>query len=458
MLLLKSKLKKMEKTYRKTAGNLAIVIGSIFLVSSFCLQAESGTPKTGWKIGGLLPTITFDSDLGFQYGGLVNIFNYGDGSNHPNYTHSLYFEISRFTKGSGVNRFFFDSDQVIKGIRTTFDLSYITDPLNSFYGFNGYQSVYDPALVDSESPDYLTRAFYAHDRKMFRSKLDVQGKIGDGNFGWVSGFELYNFKTGSVDIDKLNKGKDDDLLPNVPGLYDRYVGWGFISNDEKDGGWVNYFKAGLTFDSRDNEAKPMKGLWTEAVLMAAPGFLTTGNMGHARLSFTHRQYFTLIPENLSLAYRIILQQNILGKTPFYLQPLVITSFLRSSSSEGLGGSRTLRGILRNRIVGEGFALGNVELRWKFLTFDIGSTNVYLGLNGFVDAGLVTSKADLNLATLTPADRNRFFSNETEKPHIAAGLGLRIAINRNFIVAVDYGKAFDERDGSTGMYIGLNYLF
>ncbi len=448
----------MKNAGRTTVGKLAIVIGFVTLMSSFCLQAETGTPKTGWKLGGLLPTITFDSDLGFQYGGLVNLFNYGDGSNHPNYTHSLYFEISRFTKGSGVNRFFFDSDQVIKGIRTTFDLSYITNPLNSFYGFNGYQSKYNPDFIDPDSPAYLTRAFYAHENNMFRSKLDLQGKIGDGNFRWVSGFELYNFKTGPVDIAKLNQGKEEDLLPNVPGLYDRYVGYGFISNNEKNGGWVNYFKAGISFDSRDNEANPMKGLWTEAVVMAAPGFLTTGNLGHARVSFTHRQYFTLVPENLSFAYRINLQQNILGKTPFYLQPLIITSFLRSRSSEGLGGGRTLRGILLNRVVGEGFALGNAELRWKFIHFDIGSTNVYLGLNGFVDAGMVTSKVDLDLSLMTPADRANFFSNVDEKPHISAGLGLRIAINRNFIVAVDYGKAFDKRDGNSGMYIGLNYLF
>jgi len=448
----------MEKIHKNLVKSLAIVFAVLMLAPSNNLNAQDEPVKTGWRLGGLLPTITFDSDLGFQYGGLVNIFNYGDGSNHPNYTHSIYLEISRFTKGSGVNRFFFDSDQVLRGIRTTFDLSYITNPLQSFYGFNGYQSVFNPNFIDQDSPDYITRAFYAHDSKMFRSKLDLQGKIGDGNFRWISGFELYNFKTGPVDIAKLNEGKDEDLLPNVQGLYDRYVDWGFISENEKNGGWVNYFKAGLSFDSRDNEANPMKGLWTEAVVMAAPGFLTTGNMGHARLSFTHRQYFTLVPENLSLAYRINLQQNILGKTPFYLQPLVITSFLRSRSSEGLGGSRTLRGILLNRVVGDGFALGNVELRWKFLHFDIGATNVYLGLNGFVDAGMVTSKIDLDKSVVGPGERELFFSTDEEKPHVSAGLGLRIAINRNFIVAVDYGRAFDQRDGNSGMYIGLNYLF
>jgi hypothetical protein len=38
------------------------------------------------------------------------------------------------------------------------------------------------------------------------------------------------------------------------------------------------------------------------------------------------------------------------------------------------------------------------------------------------------------------------------------MGFRIAINSNFIIAVDYGLAAKKEDGTKGMYIGLNYLF
>ena len=38
--------------------------------------------KDGWSFGGL-PTITYDSDLGFQYGAMVNLYDYGDGSGYP---------------------------------------------------------------------------------------------------------------------------------------------------------------------------------------------------------------------------------------------------------------------------------------------------------------------------------------------------------------------------------------
>lgn len=441
---------------------LFIVFASLLFISFSVFGNEDLSKnediKTGWKLGGLLPVVTFDSDLGLQYGALVNLFNYGDGSRYPQYNHSLYFEVSRFTRGSGVNRFFYDSDKLINGIRTTFDVTYMTDPLLDFFGFNGYQAIYNSKFTDPDSDQYITRAFYAHNRNKFRIKLDLQGRIGDGNFSWMSGFETYHFSVGPVDIDKLNKGKTEDLLPDVPGLYDKYVAWGLISQAEQKGGWTNYLKAGFSYDTRDHEPNPMRGIWTEAVILVAPDFLATGNMGHARLSLTHRQYFTLLPDDLSLAYRINFQQNIAGETPFYLQPLIITSFLRSYSVEGLGGKSTLRGILRHRVVGNGFLLGNLELRWKFLHFHIGNTYVYLGMNAFLDTGMVTDKIDLNLGDIPETERHLYFEDQNDTPHVSAGLGLRVAINRNFIVAFDFGKAFDERDGGRGVYVGINYLF
>ncbi|MBK7713186.1 MAG: hypothetical protein IPJ37_21270 [Bacteroidales bacterium] len=57
----------------------------IFLITllAFSVYGQEKKIKTGWKFGGALPTITFDSDLGFQYGALVEFFNYGDGKQVP---------------------------------------------------------------------------------------------------------------------------------------------------------------------------------------------------------------------------------------------------------------------------------------------------------------------------------------------------------------------------------------
>lgn len=178
---------------------------SIVLATNLSAR-ENEVVKTGWNFGAL-PTITFDTDLGFQYGALVNLYNYGDGSRYPNYNHSLYFEVSRFTKGSGINRFYYDSDRLIEGLQTSVDLSYLSDQAYDFYGFNGYDAQVNAGWFDNESPDYITRMFYKYDRKLFRFKVDLQGKLSGDHLRWIGGFNLLNFKIGSVDLEKLNKGK-----------------------------------------------------------------------------------------------------------------------------------------------------------------------------------------------------------------------------------------------------------
>ena len=60
--------------------------------------------------------------------------------------------------------------------------------------------------------------------------------------------------------------------------------------------------------------------------------------------------------------------------------------------------------------------------------------------------------------LEPWEQEFYFDPGAETLHVSAGGGLRIGLNDNFIVAFDYGKAFDERDGNDGFYAGIGYLF
>jgi hypothetical protein len=433
----------------------------VLIAFAIPVLSQEEVTKTGWNFGAL-PTITFDTDLGFQYGALVNLYHYGDGSRYPNYNHSLYFEISRFTKGSGINRFYYDSDQLIEGLQTSVDLSYLSDQAYDFYGFNGYEAVVKPEWIDDESDNYKTRMFYKYDRKLLRFKVDLQGNLSESNFRWAAGFNLLNFDIGPVDVDRLNEGKEDDeMLPPLteqPTLYNHYRNWGIIPDEEADGGFVPTVKAGLVYDSRDNKPNPMKGIWAEAVLVGAPEFLGAKS-GFVKFNLTHRQYFTIVPKDLSLAYRLAYQTTVVGYVPFYYQTHVITSVLIGANSEGLGGAKSLRGIHRNRIVGDGFFYGNIEARWKFARFQFINNNFYLGLNGFVDFGRVTKKID----TTIDSDYGLFFKPDyfdrgAEAMHYSYGAGLRIAMNQNFIISVDYGMAADDRDGDSGLYIGLNYLF
>ncbi|MDD2307532.1 MAG: BamA/TamA family outer membrane protein [Prolixibacteraceae bacterium] len=417
--------------------------------------------KKNWNFGGL-PTITFDTDLGFQYGALVNLYDYGDGTRFPKYNHSLYFEVSRYTKGSGINRFYYDSDQLIKGLQTSVDLSYLSDQAYDFYGFNGYDAVYNADWVDTEASNYKTRMFYKYDRKLFRFKVDLQGKLAGNHVRWAAGFNLQNFAIKSVNLDKLNKGKKgNDVLPVVDGLFEKYQQWGIINIKEANGGFVPTIKGGIVFDSRDNRPNPMKGIWTEAVLEGAPSFLGAES-SFLKLSLIHRQYFTLVPKNLSFVYRLAYQTTVAGHTPFYYQSQVITSVLTGALSEGLGGGKTLRGVLRNRVVGDGFLYGNAEVRWKVVRFNWINNNFYIGLNSFLDFGKVTNKIPVAFSfagssgfTNSDPDYNKI---DAEKMHTSYGGGLRVVMNENFVIAVDYGVAANKQDGTSGMYIGLNYLF
>ncbi|HOF21913.1 MAG TPA: hypothetical protein PLO24_11700, partial [Bacteroidales bacterium] len=222
--------------------------------SSFSLSGQEKKTMTGWKFGGALPAVTYDSNLGFQYGALAEFFNYGDPSIFPDFLDHTYTEISRFTKGSGIYRMMFESYRLIPGVHLTSDLSYLPDQAYHFYGFNGYESVFNKSWMEVESADYRTMMFYRFKRNQFRFKNDFEGKLTGERLKWNAGFAFQAFMNGSVDIDKLNKGKDEKLpsVTDEPGLYERYQALGLISENEADGGWVNTVKGGLSWDSRDN--------------------------------------------------------------------------------------------------------------------------------------------------------------------------------------------------------------
>jgi outer membrane protein assembly factor BamA len=308
--------------------------------------------------------------------------------------------------------------------------------------------------------------FYAMERNQFRFKNDFQGKLSGEHIKWSAGFAFQKFTCDTTNVPKLNKGKDEQLPYNtqMPGLFERYKVLGIIPDDQAAGGWVNTLKAGVTWDSRDNKPNPMKGIWTELGVELAPKFM--GNdWSFSRLYFIHRQYFTLIKDDLSFVYRLGYQTRLSGDVPFFYESQVVTSRLTGANSEGLGGSKTLRGILRNRVVGDAFFMGNIELRWKPVYFRLFKQDCYVGLNAFYDFGRVTKNykmpdnLETNFNEAYPTENySDYFNLGAEKFHQSAGVSVMLVMNQNFVIAIDTGKAFDKQDGNIGFSIGLNYLF
>jgi len=453
---------------RKVYYMLILVLFMAFSVNAFAQEEKKDQTeevKKGWNVGAL-PVVSFDSDMGFQYGALSSIYHYGDGSRFPEFDHMFYLEASKFTKGSGVFRFAYEGDQLIKGVRLNFDLGYLPDDASAFYGFNGYESVYNAGWEDQDAVDYKSRMMYKHQRDLFRTTADLVGDLGIGKLQWSAGVGFYNFNIGSVDIDKFNEGKDiEDQLPSLtvqPGLYENYMAWGLIPEVDAEGGSMVSLKAGLTYDSRDNRANPNKGIWTEAGLFFVPSFMGNTEESFTKFYITHRQYFTIVKNKLTFAYRVGYQNTISGNAPWYTQNMMIITANRSAFSEGLGGSKSIRGVLRNRVVGDGFAYGNFEARWKAVKFKFINQNFYIGVNGFLDAGkavaLIPMDVNVPLAQYPNYQVKDYFDFGAEAFHVGYGAGLKIVMNQNFIISVDYGMAAAAEDGSSGMYIGLNYLF
>ena len=442
---------------------ILFLLSVLFIAPTLNAQEEEESnqeaAKTGFNLSGV-PAVAYDSDIGFLYGIILNLYHYGDGTRYPKYNHSIYMEWSNTTKGSMKSILRYDSDRLIPGIRTSAEFSYNTEQALDFYGFNGYRALYDATYEDDTHADYLSRLFYKMDRKMLVLRTDFTGDIIEDKLHWFAGFEFRNMKMDSVNTTKLNDGKDESKkLPTDVngGLFGNYANqWGIIAPGQINGGSNTLLKFGLIYDTRDNEPNPMKGIWTEAQLIWSPSFMGSTDLSYGRLILTHRQYFTIVPEDLNFVYRLSYQAKIGGEMPYYMLPFVFNS-PPSWTRDGMGGSKTMRGILRNRVAGEDYFLANIEMRWKFAYFQLFGQNFYLALSGFLDAGLVTGKYPVDISGV-PAEYLHFFPDEKETLHTSAGGGLHIAWNRNFIIAVDYGRALDPRDGVSGLYIGLDFLF
>ncbi len=436
--------------------------------------------KTGFSFG-VLPVVAFDTDLGFQYGGLVSLYDYRSPVRYPDYRQMWKVEASAYTKGSSTFQVYYDAKNLLpKNLRLVANLAFMMEKKLDFYGFNGYQSLYNPDFIDEGSDVYLTRVFYNHQRNQLRFTTDLIGPIPVKGMQWLAGVGLFYTKVAKEDIAQLNKKKKKNAEPlpeGVPTLYERYVDWGIIPEKEAKGGFSNYLKAGLLYDTRNQEALATKGIWAEATFTYAPGWLSGGQSNYLKAEVAFRQYFTLVADKLSLAYRLAYQGTLAGHTPFYMQPYTINAYSPVTKLDGLGGAKNLRGIIRNRVVGDGFLYGNLELRWKFVKFNVGKQNIYLGLNAFADAGMVVQQIKYSDAVMAniqaDPDYEKFFNfskyGSHDSVHPSAGLGFRAALNQNFILAVDYGMPFNKQDGSQinknnknvrkgGLYINIGNLF
>ena len=432
---------------------LCLLIGAATLGLTAQENDSKEIIKKGWNFGPL-PVVGWDSDLGFQYGACVDIFNYGDGTNYPSYNYKVNLEASTYTGGSSLLRCYGDFKTLIPDGKLFFDCTYFNAKKFDFYGFNGYASPYfGPSFGHNEGEK---SEFYWMRRNQFRLVTSVQRRI-TGNLHWAAGFGYYNIVTGNVNLEGYN-GQNT--------LYQMYRNAGLIRDNEAHGGNVLQLKAGLVYDTRDHDSDPTRGVNIEATLVGAPDIIDRKGYSNLGFTFVGSQYVPVWKDKLTFAYRLGIQTKLAGEIPYYFINNLNTLFFRKVYTEGLGGNASVRGINRNGVIGNGMAWLNTEFRWRIVNFRFINQNFHIALNPFFDMGQVIQpyRLEEQKAAYTAAGGelnpfNPFYTGKKESVHMTAGCGLKIVMNRNFVISVEMARALDNRDGQKlWNNIGFNYLF
>ena len=428
--------------------------------------------KTGLNFGPL-PVVAFDADRGFQYGALLNIYNFGDGSTYPNPKSWWYIEASAYTGGTWNLYLNYDNMEIWDNTRLSICTNYSNESALDFYGFNGYQSIYAYAQDDffKNSPDQFTfddskkgqkaekkfdngngkapNGFYRYSRQSFRAKADLTGKIAD-NFFWEAGYTFYWIN-------------HHEFTPNGytvkdGSLYQLYKDWGIL-NDTGENQYVSALKAGLMYDTRNVQNNPTKGIWAEAHAIVAPKWLGS-SMDSYKISATFRHYVPIVKDKLTFAYRLA-YQGFLGKnTPWYLMPFY-SNMGYTRDYDAIGGYRTTRGLMLDRVQGLHTGFYNIELRYKFVDFQLWNQNIAFAFSAFTDGAHVFKGYDLTNKTKVKEDLYKKYIDINRKKdglHASAGAGLRFIMNQNFIVAFEYARCFNRQDGKGAFYINTGFLF
>ena len=461
---------------------LILTIVSVIAAGSMLFAQEEKEMKTGWSFG-VLPTATYSVDNGFQAGAFGDIYYYGDGKTYPDPIHKISWEGSYFTHSHRMRLYLaYDSKYLIPNMRVNASVTYMTDPLYSFWGFNGAaatqnydvwgnRDIYAPLTKNNVN-------YYGMSRNMLRVLANFQGRITD-NLNWAAGVNFWNWKLGAmndvgVEVDGNKQYYDTDYT-----LYNFLVQNDVISATEKDGSSALEINAGVVYDTRDMEAAPNSGIWAEAYL--------NGNVidqQYLKACAYFRHYISIpldfIPAGRPVfAYRLAWQHTILGETPLAMiqnNPLLVQ---RNMISEGFGSSNTIRGLRENRILAEGMAWANTELRIKLVKFTLANQYFYIAVNPFFDAGIITKpyKADalaalakkqgsadgkvydLRFNALTGNTDPIYDPSKVNYLVYSGGAGLKIAMNQNFIVSADFAKCFTKgMEAGLWIGIGINYQF
>jgi hypothetical protein len=384
-------------------------------LATLLATAFGSTPtlaQTGLQIAGV-PIVAFDSDEGFGYGAAGALYHYGDGS-APTYRWSVQPVVFLTSKGRRDYTVFFDAPSLLGSWRLDVFGGSQRQIATPYYGL-GNDAAFDPERVTEADPYY-----YRFGRTLRTALVNLQRSLGDSPLRLLIGAGVIHGT-----LDPVPKGEGTTLAAEE-------IAAGVRPGVE---GWFNYLRAGLIWDTRNRETAPRRGTWSDILVQRFDRILGS-EVGYTRWTLTDRRYWRLGP--LVLANRLLLQ-GITDEVPLVDLHRLQTSF---RDQEGLGGARSVRGLLRNRYAGRGMLVWNTETRWQALGFQLWNRDFHVTLSAFVDQGRIWEGQPRPAELLS--DLHRGF-----------GGGVRLGMGPDFVLAADLGTAAE-----TGLqiYVGAGWLF
>jgi hypothetical protein len=202
------------------------------------------------------------------------------------------------------------------------------------------------------------------------------------------------------------------------------------------GGRDHYVRLGISYDTRDFEPDPNRGVFLDAALDLSTVALGS-EYDYVRFLVAARGYYSPIPDHadLVLAARATFVWQSSG-TPFFAMN---TFPYIEDPRAGMGGHRTLRGYRQDRFVAPVMTLVNQEIRWTFARATLWRQKLAFIAAPFLDVG-------------RPFDRVSDLSLRSWRP--SYGGALRISWNLATVVTADYGVSPED----SGLYINFNHIF
>ena len=367
--------------------------------------AEEQPPKKEKGFDAIvLPLVSYNSDQGFTYGGVAGAYLYAPG--YIPYRHAISLQALFTSRGQQTHYLRYDGPRLIGPMRLEFRVEYRRELRSPFYGAGNVSA------QDFNGDETQDRYNYAKDAP--GAWVRLRGRP------WGEGhpFQSYvGYSWRYTEVDPFEASELAELQP---------VGI--------EGGPTGQISAGVLWDTRDNESDPVRG-GVEEVGLRVSGSATGSRYQYAGVTLSERRYWQLGPRFV-LAQRLTLDV-LSGQVPFF--EWVNTGGV--STSEGIGGMSSVRGIERNRFAGNIKAFTNTELRYRAFGFDLFNAPVTAGGVVFLDLGRVWHPG---------VDDGPWW-----KWHPGVGAGLRLA-RRAAVVRFDW--AISPETGRSRIYLNFGHMF